>query len=1295
MVLPIIAHTEHHGRLASAGQLDDSSLSVLEQQSLEASFGGSFSDADFVNVSEHINRAGVGMPGAHDVAPRGGGYTQAHAGSLEGTGDFGPDICDDDTMSVHSVASIMGGDVERRRQHIHSTGGDMVQAGDSFGYGVPRNPHEQQRQTQLEVEEMEMQQGIGSTHIGEKVFQSIYDDGAHGDILRSQTSSSMVLASSDDGNGGDSAPDPGLDTRSFTKEARTMMLGALGVEKTLITQFGVKTSVSSREDHSLAAQALSKLTVGEGFYRASNFEKVNNEDMLRMNAWNAFQKYSVDQGDLVMDGGSRGIPVAVLVTALGKVCAQSITEKNLASIVARQQYPSKAMLSWKDFLGLCLEIYYLNQGNFFKQGQHGGTKVRPERLSRKGSSEVQRKSRMSLSTPAQAHQPLVRHRPTEAENVLHSHCADRLVHDIHDYHLENMGFQGGVFDEPTTSIGSYEAFEKMERTQKHAHQAQERASRRRDAALRDYGQEGSGSLQQSQSQGSLGAAAKAKMSQSTSQVTSGSTGGASSKGLGNSSSKSKVLIPKMKMTAFDLLMQKQRGASSIKMSMLPPGASNAIGTSHEFVDIEVGGTAGNALGGAGDVKIPTKKISDLMLSKFHVENQLKRQQVAEMHTLYPIKDVDMQKADIINRLAQPLIKQKVYTMTHRNESQVAKWKRMKKLRSEREAREEKKEKRKSALSFISSVVQNGEKAAAKKTLRDLSMIKSFEKKEFVEKCKDAESEVQLNIEARKEDIQAEKKGTALNMKMALNSSIELTQSILEDEMVARKDCVRTREGPFKLNPSSSALLKVPEVLKEKIRTARTLEQYNQAVADEKNFKEETMSSRIRGFATAKFEKMGKVAENTTKIPYGGAVDVDRQASMFHNDHLIDPNSGAYLYDGFAEGNNSNHANRHKPGGGGHSAQLPEPEGSYQSEMQGLQGLETVSDFAHALTPNYSKYGAADAGFSPLPSAQGQRISSSSEHMRPLSSGGPGGLTAQPPKSRQSESPGHGRPGSSGIGTGGAPGSGSGENEEKRVLISRTDGRDLASPGKQSVPTSTTDIRKMPFKDKSDHYVSPHGKNVYPAPREIQATMLNSTVDLREAPPGSPPNFRLSTEFTVSMNSPGSPGSHNSNGSDGSAVMRDLAINEYISHVSKIEESPRLYKADASPSPIHGSPIVGSSLADADSAVGFGMVPMGYLDATASIEAETNTKDNAASKTLGALTMTDGSAGFELEGSENVQNPAAAAAVDDAALAAAGTSAAIAAGQAAAAAANGGMQDVAIDMSSLAPSLDISLESPRY
>ena len=90
----------------------------------------------------------------------------------------------------------------------------------------------------------------------------------------------------------------------------------------------------------------------------------------KINAWVAFKKYGTKQGDLMMDGGSMGIPVSLLPEALQKV-AKSIPIAELSAIVARQQYPSKALLKWQEFSGLVHEIYHLNR-NTLKQGQFGG-----------------------------------------------------------------------------------------------------------------------------------------------------------------------------------------------------------------------------------------------------------------------------------------------------------------------------------------------------------------------------------------------------------------------------------------------------------------------------------------------------------------------------------------------------------------------------------------------------------------------------------------------------------------------------------------------------------------------------------------------------------------------------------------------------------------------------------------------------------------------------------------------------------------------------------------------------------
>jgi hypothetical protein len=924
------------------------------------------------------------------------------------------------------------------------------------------------------------------------------------------------------------------------------MFGGYATEKTLLKSFGLKTSIASRysDDDGTSTSVtkdLSQLSVGEGFFRESSFEKANNKEKLQMNNWIAFQKYSTNQGELVMDGGSRSIPIAILVTALNKVCAGSISDKQLATIVARQQYPSKAMLSWNQFNGLCFEIYHLNQGNFHLQGKNGGTIISSEKLSRKGNTIVQRPSRNGYTAVDIKHQPQTRHYPTEAERVLQND-ADKDFNHIHDYHKDNMSFHGGVFDEPTQSISSNDQLQRTQIKQKEsAKNRKELFEEKRRAILEGLGGSGSGS--------------------GSGSVTSSKRSSNYAHGQGN-----KVLVPKMKQTAFDLLIQKQRGASSLKMASLEPSVFNDIGTSHEFVDINISGTANANILGSSSIKVPTKKINSFTLNAIKSENQLHRNQIAEMKSLYPMRDKQMARTEAINRLTQPLTKHKVYTMTHSNESQLSKWQKMCSQREEREKREEIKEKRKETLAFVSKIVSNNEKETIKKTRRDQAMIDGIIKLEKIEKLKKNEEIVNNNIKQRKEDEIIYKKENALNLKMALNSSIELTQSIFEDEIESKKQHIREMGNDFKLNPSSSALLSVPDILKERVVKARTIEQYEQAKKDEREFLEETMSSRIKAYANNKFEKLNKITENTTIIPYGVSVPVnlDKQASLWHQDHMVDPNTGKYLYTGINESTNSNHNNKHK-----HKMNTTisdQNQNQYQYQYQNDGSLDDYgysfndsslyasgSDFLHVLTPNLHKKYTPGGGVrpsSPIPNV-------------PVSI----------PVSRMVS-----RSYSQNYGS--TPSSANGNGNGKVVLISRADGSDVASPGRHSTPTSTTDIRKMPYKDKTGLKISPHGKNVYPVPQLNTGPALNTSQALRNGsinPPNSPPHLHLDSQFMISVNNENGningPDSPDSVGSKENEFIRTLAINEYMSNVSKIDESPRHHQVSNSNNP---SPILGRS-----------------------------------------------------------------------------------------------------------------------
>lgn len=1065
--MAVPAGKQHNYRVARASALDEGSLSVLEN-----SMGGSYASGgdEFVVVED--------------------GWSPSSG--------FRPDINDDDTLSQHSVKSMESLGSQYDEYMKAEMRQDRNQRPTSMGTGLPGArladlPYPDPDLHFYDKEDM----GEGKTSLSRKPSRE---------------------------------SDQELDTRSFTKEAKTQMLGGLAIQKTLLTRFGTKTSIASRDDDSLAGAHLGKYSVGEGFFRQSRFETINEEEMLKMNAWSAFQAFSTTQGELVMDGGSRGLPIALLVEALTRVGAGSLSEKALVAIVARQCYPSKAMLSWNEFQGLSHEIFHLNRGNFDKQGTFGGTHVRSHTLSRSGSADVQRPSKMGYATPHVKHQPQARHRPTEAENVM-AYDADTHGPNTHKYHMEQMGFHGGVFDESTASLESWEGFEKNAENQRAAALASQLAAKNRadpsDPAFVGFSQS-------IDSNASINKRQPSNMRRSIQGYT--------------EESNVKVLVPKMKQTAYQLLLQKQRGASSIKMASLPPGATSDIGTSHEFIDIDVAGTARSALG-MEKVKISTNKINSLMLSKFAVESALKRQQLQEMEELYPLKNKDMQKAESLKRLTAPLMKHKVYTMTHKNESDLAKWKKMKDMRDAREARAEKKESRKNAMAFVTHLVATGEKEAVTKKLRSSQIMENSQKIENVVKRKEAEEQVQQNIRDRIEGISLEKQESATNLRMAINSSIELTHSILEENQLVRNRGAKAKNGEFKINPSSSALLRVPDVLIEKVNKARSQEAYDRAKADQKNYLEETMDMRIKNYANSKQEKLLRVAESTTKINYGASIDVDRQAAIFHNDNLIDPNTGSYLYEGIGDGPNSNHFNSHKYGRVGEISGI---ENDMEFNSASLMG--SSSDFLHVLTPNYQKY---TPGGSPGPR----------ETMGPMGQSGqsaPGSVSpSNVPTPSRNVTPAHGHspmtPGQSNMHTTG-----------RTVLVSRQDGKDVAPPGRHSCPTSTVEIRKQPYKDKSDRHVSAHGKNVYPEPKAVSGRSLNTEKTL-SVTTDSPPHVRLDrTLLSGQTFSPGavdSPGSVNSKDDE---AMRQFALGEYQEHLSHIDDSPRKHSPGHSPTGSVGS-----------------------------------------------------------------------------------------------------------------------------
>ena len=566
-----------------------------------------------------------------------------------------------------------------------------------------------------------------------------------------------------------------LDTRKFLKESHTLMLGALSVERSLLNNFGVKTSVASRADDSHASQDLARMSVGSGFFRESQFEKATEEEILKMNAWIAFKKYGTEQGDLAMDGGSRGIPVSVLPEALQKV-AKSIPMTELAALVARQQYPSKALLKWQEFNGLVHEIYHLNR-NTVKQGTFGGVKTPTQatRTEPSGHSLVkQRQSRMGLSSPPQHHQPQTRHHPDASQQLMMSQA----------HHASVMS----------------------------------------EISHADI------------------------------------VGAGAATGSGTENSQGVAMVPMMKMKPMDRLLQKQRGASSIRFSQLPNGATNDIGTSGDFVDIN-------------GRKVSRVMLNDLMCKKAKEDASVSRKHTREMQILYPLRDVKMSKAQALQRLSQPLLKNKVYAMTHQKESYAEKWRAMRKKREERMSRDHKKGHRQETIASLTRLVSDGEKSAMYRYLQERNAVEQVMAETNVEKRRKEEDMRQEIIEQRKEEARLEKSQSAANLKHAVVTSVEATRAALRDEFRERK--ALADEHKFQLNENSSALLTVPNKITESIAKAKTLDGWNAAKETEKLYLENTMTRRIKKFAEEKNRRLTKAAENMVRVAH---TPLDRQAT---------------------------------------------------------------------------------------------------------------------------------------------------------------------------------------------------------------------------------------------------------------------------------------------------------------------------------------------------------------------------------------------------------------------------------
>jgi len=496
-----------------------------------------------------------------------------------------------------------------------------------------------------------------------------------------------------------------IDTRSFRREAKTMLLGSLSVDKTLLNVFKTKTSADASKgglsDMSLASQSLAALSVGAGFYRESQFKSLSEDAKLRINCWNAFKAFSTEQGDLVMDGGTRGLPVGMLATAIRKV-SKAIPPNELARRIQLQQFPSKAILSWREFEKFCLAV---------------------------------------LLPPLGA-----------AKN-------------------------GDDFDDDN-----------------------------------DYEQQ---------------KPAPSPFAEGLS-----------------------------KQTAYQRLLQKQRGASSIKMNHLPASASNDIGINASVTSLQNGH------------KVSTTTVNDAMLRVFKKEEATKRQEHMSLiasQAFSTQNDVDTAMLTKLvkprSKLHDPLLKSKVYALSHEKETYGRKWEHMKAMRDERFTREIKKQARSDLISSFNRIVQKGEKEMLTKALSEQALLKEYQAIEKVNEKREANYATEERNRRWKEEQKIQRQRSAELFKEAISSSTLLSKSLLEEEKEEKRNTIKAEK--FVLSEASSALITIPQELEKNITRARSYEAYLEAQRIKREYWEGTLDRRIKKYANAKRERMLRTTDMGT------------------------------------------------------------------------------------------------------------------------------------------------------------------------------------------------------------------------------------------------------------------------------------------------------------------------------------------------------------------------------------------------------------------------------------------------
>jgi hypothetical protein len=269
-----------------------------------------------------------------------------------------------------------------------------------------------------------------------------------------------------------------------------------------------------------------------------------------------------------------------------------------------------------------------------------------------------------------------------------------------------------------------------------------------------------------------------------------------------------------------------------------------------------------------------RRRSTVKLNRFQLQEEqrkAKREQMSKASKLHE-KQLKAEIKDVFNSnpltdiasYCKPLMKQRVYELTHRQDSYANKWSRMKEIRDGRFQQMQRKEDRGDMMHALQKTINNSEKMEYDAALSAAQLAHRQERDYLHNKNKYSEdmSSWRRNVYHRQESLR--KEVGARDLRRAIGSALNIVQEEksrdIYDKSIHKPDSAITR-----FSEHTSYTVPVPSEVLDRVKHAKRYSEYKDAKRNAETYVERTISNRIQRYASARNLAMARAASTGAPV----------------------------------------------------------------------------------------------------------------------------------------------------------------------------------------------------------------------------------------------------------------------------------------------------------------------------------------------------------------------------------------------------------------------------------------------